>query len=321
MSVINNNMKIIRNLHRLKKGRHKCVLTIGNFDGVHLGHQAVIRQLRAQADELNLPAVIMTFEPLPLEFFSPRAAPARLTDFREKMQMLEALSVDKVLCLRFNESLAGLSAGAFVKDLLIDGLGIRKIIVGDDFGFGKDRQGNVALLRELGSKHGFDVIPTCTYEYNGIRVSSSMIRGHLALGDFEQAVAMLGRPYQISGKVIHGDKRGRTLGFPTANIALKRKNTPLSGVFAVRVHGLGSSVYAGVASIGTRPVFNGEKMLLETFIFDFSRDIYGRRISIEFVKHLREEQNFASVEALCAQMEKDAHKAREFFRNKATSNK
>jgi len=287
------------------------VLAVGNFDGVHMGHQSVIRQLRAQADMLQVPAVVLTFEPLPLEHFSPKTAPARLTNFRQKIELLEALSVDKVLCLRFGDTLAKLSAQAFVQDLLVDALGVRRIIAGDDFRYGHNREGDLASLRLASEKYGFEVIPADTFHYNGVRVSSSLVRGYLSLGDFSQANGMLGRPYQISGRVIHGDKRGRLLGFPTANLALNRKNIPLSGVYAVRVHGLDDKVYGGVASIGTRPVFNGVKVLLETYIFEFDQQIYGRRISIEFLKHLRDERDFATVDALCTQMQKDEKRARE----------
>lgn len=305
-------MELIRGLHGLKSGK-PCVATIGNFDGVHIGHQAVIRQLQQSAAELNLPAVVITFEPLPLEFFAPKTAPARLTDFRQKVELLKQLAVDKVVCLKFSEELASLSAQQFVKELLVDGLGIKRIIVGDDFRFGKNREGDSHLLHELAVKYGFDVIPTGTYDYNGVRVSSSLVRGHLALGDFGYVKELLGRAFQISGKVIHGDKRGRVLGFPTANMLLKRMNTPVAGVYAVRVHGLDNTVHDGVANIGTRPVFDGDRMLLETYILNFDQDIYGKRISIEFLKHLRDERDFFSVEQLCEQMQKDVDKARKYL--------
>jgi len=304
-------IQVLREIVGLQSGQHQCVLAVGNFDGVHMGHQSVIRQLRAQADMLQVPAVVLTFEPLPLEHFSPKTAPARLTNFRQKIELLEALSVDKVLCLRFGDTLAKLSAQAFVQDLLVDALGVRRIIAGDDFRYGHNREGDLASLRLASEKYGFEVIPADTFHYNGVRVSSSLVRGYLSLGDFSQANGMLGRPYQISGRVIHGDKRGRLLGFPTANLALNRKNIPLSGVYAVRVHGLDDKVYGGVASIGTRPVFNGVKVLLETYIFEFDQQIYGRRISIEFLKHLRDERDFATVDALCTQMQKDEKRARE----------
>ena len=306
-------MQLIRQLSSLGSGNHQSVVAIGNFDGVHIGHQSVIRQLRHHADQLGLPAVVLTFDPLPLEHFTPGSAPARLTDFRLKLELLDQLSVDKVLCLRFGESLASLSAQAFVKDLLVDGLGIKRIIAGDDFRFGKNREGNLDLLNQAGANYGFEVIPADTFHYNGVRVSSSLVRGYLAIGDFSHASTLLGRPYKISGRVIHGDKRGRTLGYPTANLAMKRKNSPLSGVYAVRVHGLDDVIYDGVASIGTRPVFNGDRVLLETYIFEFNQQIYGQRISVEFLKHLRDERDFPTVEALCEQMQKDEKRARDFL--------
>lgn len=306
-------MKIIRSDSGLKSSGSRCVVTIGNFDGVHLGHQAVIRQLCEQAQELGVPAVVLTFDPLPLEYFSPNAAPARLTDFRHKMELMEQLSVDKVVCLRFGPSVAALSAESFVKELLVEGLGIERIVVGTDFQFGQNREGNLEYLQQAGQRYGFEVIPARTFHYNGLRVSSSLIRGYLALGDFAQANAMLGRTYRIGGKVIHGDKRGRELGYPTANIALKRRNTPLSGIYVVRVHGIDDVVYNGIASIGTRPVFDGDRVLLETFIFGFNQQIYGRRISVEFLKHLRDESDFPTVEALCEQMQKDEKRAKEYL--------
>ena len=305
-------MKIIRQVSGLIAGQQQSVVAIGNFDGVHLGHQSVIRQLRQHADQMQLPAVVLTFEPLPLEHFSPRSAPARLTSFRQKLELLDQLSVDKVLCLRFGASLASLPAQTFVKEMLVDGLGARRIIAGSDFQFGQNRSGNIALLQEAGGQYGFDVIPADTFIYNSVRVSSSLVRGYLALGQFDQANSLLGRTYQISGKVVHGDKRGRVLGFPTANLAFKRKNTPLAGVYVVRVHGL-DKVYNGVASLGTRPVFNGDRILLETFLFEFDQQIYGQRISVEFLKHLRDERDFVTVEALCEQMQKDEKRAREFL--------
>ena len=302
-------MKLIRDIRGPALAGHECVATIGNFDGVHLGHQAVIRQLCEQAREYGLPAVVMTFEPLPMEYFSPETAPARITAFRDKVELLDELEVDKVVCLRFGGALAALTAGEFIGRVLVEGLGVRALIVGDDFRFGNNREGDIRMLREAGGKLGFDVIPTQTYHYNGLRVSSSLIRGHLALGDFRTAAEMLGRPYRVSGKVIHGDKRGKALGYPTANMAYERVNSPLSGVYAVRVHGL-DRVYEGVSSIGTRPVFDGERVRLETYIFDFVGNLYGRRISVEFVRHLRDERDFGSVEELCAQMKKDVEKAR-----------
>ncbi|MEJ2760762.1 MAG: bifunctional riboflavin kinase/FAD synthetase [Gammaproteobacteria bacterium] len=313
-------MELIRDLHNLKAVHRPCVATIGNFDGVHLGHQAVIRQLQRHAAELGLPAVVITFEPQPMEFFAPEAAPARLTPFREKLELLDQYAVDRVFCLRFRRSLAMLAAEDFVEDLLVDRLGIRRVIVGDDFRFGRGRQGDVSLLTRLGRRHGFQVIPTETYYCEGERVSSSRIRNHLAAGEFEAAARLLGRPYYISGRVVHGDKRGTGLGFPTANLLLNRKKSPVTGIFVVRVHGLGEEIHAGVASIGTRPVFNGLTELLEVYLFDFDRMIYGQRIRVEFLHFLRPERNFGSTEALLAQMRRDVHDARTYFDDKKKDN-
>jgi riboflavin kinase/FMN adenylyltransferase len=306
-------MDLIRHIDDISLQDQPCVATIGNFDGVHLGHQSLIRQLVNLARSEGLRSTVITFEPLPMEFFSAETAPARLTDFREKIELLQTLSVDKVVCLRFNEALASLSAQAFIERILIRGLAINKLIVGADFRFGNNREGTIDFLRQTGLQHGFELIPAETYHYNGLRVSSSLVRGHLAIGDFDHVKDLLGRSYSISGRVIHGDKRGKSLGFPTANLACNRVNSPISGVFAVRVHGLGSAVYEGVTNIGTRPVFDGDRMLIETFIFDFDEDIYGKRISVEFLKRLRDERDFHSVEELCEQMGNDVIKAKVFF--------
>jgi riboflavin kinase/FMN adenylyltransferase len=308
-------MELIRDLHNLKADHRPCVATIGNFDGVHLGHQAVIKQLQQHAGELGLPAVVIIFEPQPMEYFAPDSAPARLTAFREKLELLAQYSVDRVFCLRFKRSLAMLPADRFVRELLVGCLGIQRVIVGDDFRFGRGRTGDFTLLSRMGREYGFDVIPTATYYCDGERVSSSRIRGHLAAGEFEQAARLLGRPYYISGRVLHGDKRGTGLGFPTANLLLNRKKSPLAGIYAVCVHGLGDSACEGVASIGTRPVFNGETELLEVYLFDFNDRIYGRRIRVEFMHFLRPEENFASTDALIEQMRHDVDDARAYFRN------
>ena len=314
-------MELIRDLHNLKAVHRPCVATIGNFDGVHLGHQAVIRQLKRHAAELGLPAVVIIFEPQPMEYFAPDTAPARLTAFREKLELLAQYSVDRVFCLRFKRSLAMLPAERFVSDLLVGRLGIKRVIIGDDFRFGRGRAGDFTLLSGMGQEYGFDVIPTDTFYCDGERVSSSRIRRHLAAGEFEQAARLLGGPYYISGRVLHGDKRGAGLGFPTANLMLNRKKSPLGGIYAVCVHGLDERVYEGVASIGTRPVFNGRTELLEVYLFDFSDCIYGRRLHVEFMHYLRPEENFASTDALIEQMRRDVDDARTYFKkqkNKTT---
>jgi len=308
-------MDLIRDLHNLKTSHRPCVATIGNFDGVHLGHQAIIRQLRRHADEVDLPAVVITFEPQPPEFFVPQSAPARLTPFREKLELLCEAGVDRVFCLRFQRSLASIPAETFVRELLVEGLGVRRIVVGDDFRFGKGRAGDFKLLQRLGEECGFAVIPTETLYHDGVRISSSRVRTFLAEGDFDSAVSLLGRTYYISGRVMHGAKRGTEMGFPTANIALKRKTSPLSGIYAVRVHGLDNRFYEGVANIGTRPVFNGETELLEVYLLDFNNTIYGRRIRVEFLKYIRPERHFDSVDALLERMHQDVLTARQYFDN------
>lgn len=314
-------MELIRDLVNLKAVHRPCVATIGNFDGVHLGHQAVIRQLQQHAGELGLPAVAVIFEPQPMEYFAPDSSPARLTAFREKLELLDQYAVDRVFCLRFKRSLAMLPAEEFVTGLLVEKLGIRRVIIGDDFRFGRGRTGDFALLQRMGPECGFEVVPTETFNCAGGRVSSSRIRQHLAAGEFEQAARLLGRPYFISGRVLHGDKRGTGLGFPTANLMLNRKKSPLSGIFAVCVHGLDGEVHQGVASIGTRPVFDGRTELLEVHLFNFGQMIYGRRIHVEFMHYLRPERNFDSTDALVAQMHNDVDQAKTFFSNRHRRNR
>ena len=307
-------MRLVRHPHKLAAGPRGCVATIGNFDGVHLGHQAVIRQLRTQADRLDLPAVVLTFEPQPQEYFAPERAPARLTSFREKAELLAACGVDVVCCLRFGESLAGQSPADFAERLLVRGLGVKSLVIGDDFRFGKGRTGDVDFLAEFGRHAGFDVLPTQTCLIEGERVGSGRIRTALAGGRFETAAELLGRPYSIRGRVVHGDKRGRVLGFPTANIGLRRRRPPLHGIYAVTVRELDDRSREGVASVGTRPVFDGGEFVLETFLFDFDEDLYGRRVSVEFRTLLRPERDFPSVEALQAQMHEDVEAARAYFK-------
>lgn len=306
-------MELIRYLHNLQGHHQGCVVTIGNFDGVHLGHQAVIAQLRGYAGQLGLPAVVMIFEPQPLEFFSTEMAPSRLTDLRDKIEWLREHGIDRVICLRFHGGLASLTAEQFVERLLVDGLGAELIVVGDDFRFGQGRQGDFQLLKRLGGRYGFDVKATDTLITDGIRISSSRIRECLNGGRLDEAAALLGRPYSISGRVIHGDKRGRELGFPTANIRLKRAKSPLLGVYAVRVLGLDGKIHKAVANIGTRPMFDGGRLLLEVHLLDFSKEIYGEHLHVEFLKRLREESKFDTLEILRAQIASDIDEARSFF--------
>jgi riboflavin kinase/FMN adenylyltransferase len=306
-------MELVRYLHNIKSRHRGCVLTIGNFDGVHLGHQAVIKQLSSYASDIDLPAVVLTFEPQPLEYFSPETAPARLSSFREKISWLKEYDIERVICLRFQHELATLEPELFVEEILVNQIGVRFIVIGDDFRFGKRRAGDFKLLQSLGVKFGFDVIATSTLECDGERISSSLIREHLSKGKLEETSKLLGRPYSMMGRVIHGDERGRQLGFPTANIAIKRALSPLLGVFAVTVYGHGDRVLNGVANIGTRPVFEGQQVLLEVHLLDFDSDIYGSYLRVEFNKKIRAEVKFDSVDQLVAQITIDKEQSREYF--------
>jgi len=307
-------MELIRGLHNLKPAHRGCVATIGNFDGVHLGHQAVIGQLADKAAELGLPAVVVIFEPQPAEFFAPERAPARLTRFREKLQALRRFAVDRVVSLHFDARLAGLSPAEFVRLLLLDGLAVRHLVVGDDFRFGKGRAGDFKMLQETGRVNGFQVVNLHTFSIDGARVSSTRIRDALAEGRLEDAEKLLGRPYRMCGRVAHGDKRGRLIGFPTANIHLHRTKAPVSGVFAVEVFGLAREPLQGVANVGSRPTVEGTRALLEVHLFDFAADVYGRYVYVDFVHKLREERRFESFEALKRQILLDAAAAQEHFR-------
>ena len=305
-------MQLIRCLHNLRIDHHDCVATIGNFDGVHLGHQAVFEKLLEEGRELQIPATVITFEPQPLEYFAPDKAPARLTRLREKLQAIEATGIEQVLLLEFGRRLAAMSAEEFVQHILVDGLGVKHLYVGDDFRFGKGRSGNVDLLRKMGAEAGFTVDFLPTVALDGERISSTRIRNALAEGDMETANACLGRNYRICGRISHGDKRGRTIGFPTANVDLHRKVSPLQGVFAVQVFGVdGEDALPGVANIGTRPTVEGDtRYLLEVHLFDFAREIYGAHVEVEFVERIREEKKFDSFEQLRRQIEHDAYEAR-----------
>ena len=307
-------MQIIRGLHNLRPPHRGCVATIGNFDGVHVGHQAVFRNLITQGRELGLPATVITFEPQPLEYFSPETAPARLTRLREKLQALHDVGIERVVVLEFGPKLARMEARAFVQELLVDGLAVRFLFVGDDFRFGRGRSGDYDLLEDMGRHHGFTVRNLNTVTHENARVSSTRIRKALTDGDLKTAERLLGRPYRICGRVAHGEERGRRIGFPTANVDLHRKVSPLRGVFAVRVHGLADGALPGVANIGTRPTVTGDsRYLLEVHLFDFAERIYGAHVQVEFRRKLRDERRFASFDALRHQIELDARSARELL--------
>lgn len=310
-------MELIRGIHNLRARHRGCVATIGNFDGVHLGHQAVLGQLADKGAELNLPTTVITFEPQPQEYFSHGDIPPRLTRFREKYKALQRYSVDRVLCLPFNRAMAEMEAESFIQRVLVEGLAIRYLVVGDDFCFGKGRRGDFAMLQRAGDEHGFDVVNMHTFEIEGGRVSSTRIREALQAGNLALAEQLLGRPYRMCGRVAHGDKLGRTIGFPTANIFLHRKKTPVDGVFAVEMFGIEGEPVTGVANVGTRPTVDGTRSLLEVHLFDFSAEIYGRYVHVDFLHRIREERRFDSFDALKTQILRDAGEAREFFAKRA----
>ncbi len=292
------------------------VATIGNFDGVHLGHRHVIEALASKGKRLGLPVTVVLFEPQPLEYFLGDKAPARLTRLREKLARLKELPVDWVMPLKFDRSLASLSALEFINQVLLDKLGVKHLVVGDDFRFGRGREGDFHLLQQVGARNGFDVVSTPTFELNGIRVSSTAIRRALEQGDLRLAETLLGRPYSFCGRVVSGAQRGRDLGFPTANINLSRKKSPISGVFAVTVSGVNDKPWPGVANVGIRPTVEGnQKVLLEVHLFDFDGDIYGRMVEVFFHHKIREEMRFPSLEALRKQIENDVAKARNLLQS------
>lgn len=291
-----------------------CVATIGNFDGVHRGHRAVIEQLAERASRLGLPGCVVLFEPQPMEYFAPEQSPPRLMRLIEKVDRLSELPVDHVLLLRFNRRLAALEAEAFIQTILVDTLRIRHLVIGDDFRFGRQRRGDFDMLKRAGKVAGFEVDDTPSVLMEGERVSSTLIRNALAMGDLAHATRLLGKPYEVCGRVVHGHKRGRLMGFPTANLLMRRKNTPVQGVFAVTMRGLGGDPMPGVANVGVRPTVTGDpSVILETHVLDFAGDLYGRKVEIEFHRKLREERRFDGLPALCAQIELDIQAARAFF--------
>jgi riboflavin kinase/FMN adenylyltransferase len=307
-------MELIRGLHNLRPRHHGCVATIGAFDGVHLGHQAVIRHLLEKAEELALPSLIIVFEPLPREYFSPLKAPARLMSFWEKCRALEALGVDRLLRIRFNEQFRGMSAQQFVDDIFVAGLGVRYVVLGDDFRFGAGRQGDIEFIREQGERYGFEAGSTPTFTVDGDRVSSTRIREALEAADFAKAEALLGRPYSISGRVIFGRQLGRSLGTPTANLELRRLRAPLSGVYAVEVSGGELGRVPGVANVGVRPTVDDSiRANLEVHILDREVQLYGQHIEVIFRGKLREEQKFGSVEELQENIARDIEQTRAWF--------
>lgn len=306
-------MQFIRaSLSQLPVGLSPCVVTIGNFDGIHRGHQLLVHAAKEQAALQGLPAVVMSFNPYPKAFFLKGAVP-RLMQWREQFTTLEAYGIDYFIQWRFNAAFAALSASAFIEKILLGVLQARVVIVGDDFRFGAKRQGDDAMLMAAGQRDGFQVIQIPTLSHAGQRISSTRIRETLQAGDMVLVKALLGRYYSICGTVCHGDKLGRQLGFPTANIAVHRRLVPLSGVFVVAVTGIDDKVYQGVANIGTRPAVRGTRVLLEVYLFDFDREIYGCHITVSFLHKLREEADYPTLDALKSQIAADVSAGRNFL--------
>jgi riboflavin kinase/FMN adenylyltransferase len=289
-------------------------VTIGNFDGIHLGHQAMLARLTARAASVGALPAVLTFEPHPREIFTPASAPTRLTSLREKLEILRGLGVAHVHVCRFTKPFAALSAEEFVQRILVQGLKARYVLVGDDFRFGAKRAGDFALLQKLGQVHGFEAEALHTVEAAGQRASSTAVREALAAGDMAMAAQLLGRPYSISGRVIGGDQLGRKIGYPTANIQLKHNKPPVKGIFAVRVQGLCQPDWPGVASLGTRPtVHTNGRPTLEVHLFNFNQSIYRQHLRVEFLHKLRDEAKFPDLETLIAQIDLDAQQARELL--------
>src|SRR5262245_48042719 len=293
----------------LQSARGRCALTIGNFDGVHRGHRALIDRVTARARELGLISCVLTFEPHPREFFARDAAPARLTRLRDKLELMAAAGVKRVHIARFDARFSALSAARFVDEVLVRGLGTKFLLVGRDFRFGERRSGDFSTLEDAAIRHGFRLESMPDVLFDGERVSSSAVRAALKAGDLQAAERLLGHPYTISGRVAHGAKLGRGLGFPTANIVLRR-TAPISGIFAVDVQGMGR----GLASLGRRPTVNPVPVpLLEVHLFDFDRDLYGEHIKVRFLKKLRDEKKYEGLDALREAIARDADQAREYF--------
>ena len=306
-------MQLIRGVYNIRPNQRGCVATIGNFDGIHLGHVALLNELKKAGKRLQLSTLVMTFEPQPNEYFQAENVPPRLHRLRDKLRFCKQFGIDRLLSLRFDEALANLSAEDFIQQVLIDGLDVKYIIIGDDFRFGAKRAGDFALLKSFGDRIGFEVLAMDTHNIDGERVSSTRVRKALGRGDLATAEKLLGRHYGMSGRVAHGNKRGRIIGFPTANIFMHRRAVPILGVYAVTVHGLEEKPIYGVANVGNRPTVDGTRSLLEVHLFDFDRDIYGKHIYVEFHLKIRDEKKFASFELLKQQIFKDAENAKAFF--------
>ena len=304
-------MLIFRGLH--STGQTPVALTIGNFDGVHLGHQALLMQLRMAAQQLGLPTAVLVFEPHPREFFTPQEAPVRLTSMREKLEFFATLDVDRVYVCRFNSSFAQMSAVNFIH-ALSDKLAAKFVLIGDDFRFGNQRGGDIALMEKIGGQQGLKVEVMHRVSHNNVRISSTAVRAALGKGDLRAAQRYLGRPYSISGRVVHGDGLGKQLGFPTANIQLKHNRPPLTGIFVIGVQGDDLPQMHGVASLGVRPtVKQNGKPVLEVHLFDFSGEIYNKHLRVDFLHKLRDEVKYLDLPSLTQQIELDVSNAKQWF--------
>jgi len=311
-------MRLIRHLKNAEELKNGCVLTIGNFDGVHLGHKMMLSELLKLASTLNLPAVVMCFEPQPVEYFRGQDAPARISTARDKIVQLSKTGVNVLYLVPFDEAMATMSAQFFV-DSLYNELKVKSVVIGDDFCFGKNRQGDFNFLQKAGLDYGFTVQRFNSFKVSEQRVSSTLIREALENGALEKAAEFLGRRFEVSGRVMHGQKRGRELGYPTANIRVKNRKTPIKGVFAVTITVESGLVYEGVANVGTRPsIEDVTAVLLEAHLFDFSGNLYGQRVTVTFYKKLRQEKKFDSLEHLKKQISEDAEQAKTYFNKKRT---
>lgn len=292
-------------------------LTIGNFDGVHLGHRAMLDELARASHRLGILSCVMIFEPQPREFFAPDKAPARLTSLREKLEQLEACGVNHVHVCRFNYAFAQIAAQDFIERVLVRGLGVRWLQVGDDFRFGSRRAGDFVMLKQEAPRLGFEVQALPSVMVEGLRVSSTAVRDALAAGDCARAARLLGRTYGIGGRVVRGDQLGRKLGYPTANVQMKHNRAPLCGIFAVEVHGAAQNVVRGAASLGVRPTVKvqGASAVLEVYLFDFKEEIYGHSIRVDFLHKLRDEEKYADLETLKRQIALDVENAQKYFQN------
>jgi len=304
-------MLIFRGIHPLIA--QPVALTIGNFDGLHLGHQAMLTQLREAAHVRGLPTAVVIFEPHPREFFTPQKAPARLTSLREKLELLSLLQVDRVHVCRFNQRFSQISAADFAHALHEEACA-KFVLIGDDFRFGSQRSGDFTLMKQIGEQQGFEVQAMHSVLHDNVRISSTAVRAALAEGNMKMAQSYLGRPYRISGRVEHGNRLGRLLGYPTANIQMKHNRPPLSGIFVVQVHGDNISPTQGVASLGVRPTVRSDgKAVLEVHLFDFSRQIYNEHMRVDFLHKLRDEEKFPDIETLTRQIALDVEHAKKWF--------